>query len=132
MIFLLLCKITKKNNQVESYRHSILLDIIHIYTHTHTNHLFIFAIFLMFHFFKTFTLALDFHVGPISTNGYSRPNLKVQKKQGTWRAVIAKCYYIEVNKRCTFCANFVLICMTVLDQLLLFKALSIREEWPVS
>ena len=32
---------------------------------------------------NTFTLALDFHVGPISTNGYSRPNLKVQKKQGT-------------------------------------------------
>ena len=83
-------------------------------------------------YFNTFTLALDFHVGPISTNGYSRPNLKVQKKQGTRRAVIAKCYYIGVNKRCTFCANFVLICMTVLDQLLLFKALSIREEWPIS
>ena len=32
---------------------------------------------------NTFTHALDFHVGPISTNGYSRPNLKVQKKQGT-------------------------------------------------
>ena len=33
--------------------------------------------------FNTFTLTLDFHVGPISTNGYSRSNLKVQKKQGT-------------------------------------------------
>ena len=42
-------------------------------------------------------------------NGYSRPNLKVQKKQGTRRAVIAMCYYIEVNKICTFCANFVLM-----------------------
>ena len=31
---------------------------------------------------NTFTLTLDFHAGPISTNGYSRPNLKVQKKQG--------------------------------------------------
>ena len=29
----------------------------------------------------TFTLALAFHVGPISTNCHSRPNLKVQKKQ---------------------------------------------------
>ena len=41
---------------------------------------------------NTFTHTLDFHVGPISTNGYSRPNIKVQKKQGTWRAVISKCY----------------------------------------
>ena len=58
---------------------------------------------------NTFTHTLDFHVGPISTNGYSRPNIKVQKKQGTWRAVISKCYYIEINKRCTFCANFVIM-----------------------
>ena len=35
------------------------------------------------HILNTFTLALDIHVGPISTNGYSRPNLKVQKNQGT-------------------------------------------------
>ena len=36
VIFLLLCKITKKNNQVESYRHSFLLDIINSYVCTYT------------------------------------------------------------------------------------------------
>ena len=57
-LFIFLCKITKKNNQVESYRHSFLLDIVLIYiyiythTHTHTNNSFIFTIFLMFHLLK--------------------------------------------------------------------------------
>ena len=40
--------------------------------------------------FNTTTLALAFHVGPISTNGYSRPNLKVQKKQVSY---MKNCHY---------------------------------------